>query len=221
MEQYSIDGRGRGEVYIVLAILAISLAYAAKSVEHLLPFGIPWWVEFPSFAVWFGLVNVLYDRWLWRFQLGGLRFSPVPDFSGHWHGKIVAVSTSKQQEEMPVDVTIRQTWSSMEIRGKTLHGVTRSKLVGVRIEDGELRYEYETQPDIFDPNAKHHTGFCVLELLDNDLLEGFYYTLDGTSAKGGIKLERSHAPQEHLYTPHRSRSNHQAHAAQSDPRTPT
>ena len=118
----------------------------------------------------------------------------VPDFSGGWRGKIIAVSASQDQHELPVDVVIRQTWSAMEVRGKTIHGVTRSKLVGVRVDDEELRYEYETQPDIFDPTAKHHTGFCVLELLENDLLEGHYYTLDGTSAKGSIKLERQHLP---------------------------
>lgn len=195
MEQYSIDGQGRGGVYIALAIVAVGFSYVVTHLERMLPFQLPWWLVVPSFAVWFGLVNVTFDRWLWRLGIGGFRFSPVPDFSGHWRGTIIAVSASYEQHELPVDVVIRQTWSAMEVRGKTQHGVTRSKLVGIRVEDAELRYEYETQPDIFDPAAKHHTGFCVLEMLDRDLLEGFYYTLDGTSAKGGIKLEREHAAQ--------------------------
>ena len=190
MEQYSIDGEGRGAVYIMLAIVSVVLAYIAHQLGDRLPFEIPWWAAVPSFAVWFGVVNVSFDRWLWRVRLPGFRFSAVPDFAGEWRGNIIAMSAAHEQTEMPVDVRIRQTWSAMDVRGKTTHGVTRSKLIGVRIEDAELRYEYETQPDIFDPTAKHHVGFCVMELRDNDRLDGFYYTLDGTSAKGTIRLQR-------------------------------
>ncbi len=190
MEQYSIDGRGRGEVYITLAVASIAFAYGAHQLIDFLPVHIPWWIEVPSFAVWFGVVNVTFDRFLWRLRIVGLRLSPVPDFSGLWHGTIAAADASDEKIEMPVDVRIRQTWSAIEVRGKTSRGTTRSKIAGVRVEDEELRYEYETQPDVFDPTAKHHVGFCVLELLDRDLLEGFYYTLDGTSTKGVVALRR-------------------------------
>ncbi len=190
MEAYSIDGRGRGEVYVTLAIVAVALAYAAHQLSTLLPFEIPWWIAIPSFAVWFAVVNVTFDRWLWRARFGGFRVSAVPDFSGHWHGTIVAVTAQAEQQELAVDVRIKQTWSGIEVRGKTAQGITRSKLAGVRIEDEELRYEYETHPDIFKANAKPHTGFCILEMVDNNFLEGYYYTLDGTSAKGAIALHR-------------------------------
>ncbi len=201
VEQYSIDGQGRSGVYIMLAIVSVILAYLARQAEHVLPFEMPWWLAAPSFAVWFGVTNVAYDRWLWRTNVLGFRFSPIPDFSGSWSGTIFAVSATQEQREIPVDVRIRQTWSGIEVRGKTAHGVTRSKLAGVRIEDQELRYEYETQPEILDPTAKHHMGFCVLELREADLLEGYYYTLDGTSAKGGMRLERVVAVlQEHKET---------------------
>ncbi|MDP9025080.1 MAG: hypothetical protein M3N13_06895 [Candidatus Eremiobacteraeota bacterium] len=190
MEQYSIDGRGRGEVYVTLAIASLVLAYGVHQLIDLLPFHIPWWIEVPSFAVWFGVVNVAFDRWLWRAGFGKMRFSAVPDFSGSWRGTIAAMNADNEKMEIPVDVVIRQTWSAIEVRGKTSRGVTRSKLAGVRIEDEELRYEYETHPDVFEPSAKRHVGFCVLELHDRDLLEGFYYTLDGTSTKGVIAIRR-------------------------------
>lgn len=191
MEQYSIDGRGRGEVYVTLALISLVFAYLAHQLIDHLPFQIPWWIEVPSFAVWFGIVNIAFDRWLWRVRFAGIRFSSVPDFGGHWQGKIEAMNSSSERIELPVDVTIKQTWSAIEIRGKTSRGVTRSKLAGVRIEDEELRYEYETSPDVFDASAKRHVGFCVLELHERDLLEGFYYTLDGTSTKGVIAIRRS------------------------------
>lgn len=190
MEQYSIDGRGRGEVYVTLALASLVLAYGAHQLIGRLPLHNLWWVEIPSFAVWFGLVNVLYDRWLWRIGIGKLRLSSVPDFSGVWHGTIEAVNAADEKVDLPVDVVIEQTWSSIEVRGKTSRGVTRSKIAGVRIEDEELRYEYETHPDVFEPSAKRHVGFCVLELHQRDLLEGFYYTLDGTSTKGVIAIRR-------------------------------
>ncbi|HEV7179889.1 MAG TPA: hypothetical protein VGN11_08455, partial [Candidatus Baltobacteraceae bacterium] len=173
-----------------LALVALALAYVAHQLVDRLPVHVPWWIEVPSFAVWFGVVNVAFDRWLWRIHVGNLRLSTVPDFAGSWHGTIAAMTADAERSDMPVDVRIRQTWSSIEVRGKTSRGVTRSKLAGVHIEDEELRYEYETQPDVFNPKAKHHQGFCVLELHDRDLLEGFYYTLGGTSTKGLIELRR-------------------------------
>ncbi len=178
-------------MYVTLAIVSLVLAYAAHQIIDALPFRIPWWIEVPSFAVWFGVVNIVFDRWLWRMRLAGFRLSAVPDFSGTWSGTIAGMNAGGERTELPVHIVIEQTWSSIEIRGKTSRGLTRSKLAGVRIDDEELRYEYETHPDVFDPIAKRHIGFCVLELHERDLLEGFYYTLDGTSTKGTIAIERS------------------------------
>lgn len=192
MEEYSIDGRGRGETYLGLAVVSIVLAYLSHRCTDLLPFRVPWYVEVPSFAVWFGLVNLLFDRWLWRVRpFGGRRWSGVPYFGGAWSGTIRAHDERGALVEIPVAMTIRQTWSAISIHGETAQGVTRSKMAGVRLEDDEVRYEFETHANVLNEEGRHHVGFGVLQLRGDDALEGFYYTLDGSTRKGSMRLRRA------------------------------
>jgi hypothetical protein len=191
MEQYSIDGRGRSEIYLTLALISVLCAYLSHQEIGLLPFPVPWWIEVPSFAVWFGLVNVLFDRWLWRQRILGFRFSEVPDFSGRWKGAIRAHAPHGGLVEIPVSMLIRQTWSAIDIKGETEQGVTRSKMAGIRLDDEEVRYEYETHADVLNEEGKHHVGFGVLQMRSRDRLEGFYYTLEGSTRKGTMQLERA------------------------------
>jgi hypothetical protein len=193
MEQYSIDGRGRSEVYLGLALVSVLCAYLSHQEIPLLPFQVPWWIEVPSFAVWFGLINVLFDRWLWRVRLFGLRLSDIPDFAGKWEGTIRAHASHGGLVEIPVEMKIRQTWSSIDVKGQTAQGVTRSKMAGMRLDDEELRYEFETHADVLNEEGKHHVGFGVLQLRDRDHIEGFYYTLEGTTRKGTMELRRTAA----------------------------
>jgi len=193
MEQYSIDGRGRGEVYLTLALVSVLMAYLSHQEIGLLPFGVPWWIEVPSFAVWFGLTNVCFDRWLWRVRVLGLRLSEIPNFSGAWEGTIRAHAPHGGLVDIPVKMRIRQTWSAIDVKGETAQGVTRSKMAGVRLDDQELRYEFETHADVLNEEGKHHVGFGVLQLRDPDSIEGFYYTLEGTTRKGTMRLARAAA----------------------------
>ncbi|HEY8322460.1 MAG TPA: hypothetical protein VIG46_11790 [Candidatus Baltobacteraceae bacterium] len=193
MEQYSIDGRGRSEVYLTLALVSVLMAYLSHQEIGLLPFGVPWWIEVPSFAVWFGLINVCFDRWLWRIRVLGLRLSEIPNFSGVWEGTIRAHAPHGGLVDIPVKMRIRQTWSAIDVKGETAQGVTRSKMAGVRLDDEELRYEFETHADVLNEEGKHHVGFGVLQLRDADSIEGFYYTLEGTTRKGTMRLVRASA----------------------------
>jgi hypothetical protein len=191
VEQYSIDGRGRAEIYVTLALIAVALTYLVHQELSILPVHLPWWVDVPSFAVFFGLTNVLFDRWLWRVRFLGLRLSPIPNFSGNWDGSIHASADRKRTVEIPVKVHIEQTWSAIGVKGTTANGVTRSKIAGVRIEDNELRYEYEMHAHVMRVEGRHHVGFAVLQLLDQDHLEGYYYTLEGSTTKGTMVLRRA------------------------------
>ena len=194
MEQYSIDGRGRSEVYLTQALVSVLLAYLSHQEIDLLPFHVPWYIEVPSFAVWFGLVNVLFDRWLWRVRFfGKLRLSEVPNFGGSWSGTIRAHAQHGALVDIPVTMVIRQTWSAIDIRGETAQGVTRSKMAGIRMEDEEVRYEFETHAHVLNEEGKHHVGFGVLHKHGEDSLEGFYYTLEGTTRKGTMQLQRVEA----------------------------
>jgi hypothetical protein len=190
MEQYSTDVRGRGQIYVTIALISVGLTYGFHQLVDLLPFHIPWWVEAPSFAVFFGISNVVFDRYLWRARLFGLRLCSIPYFGGDWTGVIRARDAEGRSMDIPVLVRIAQTWSAISIKGTTANGVTRSKIAGIRVEDDELRYEYETYAHVMESEGHHHVGFAVVQLLDGKKLEGYYYTLEGSTTKGLLILER-------------------------------
>jgi hypothetical protein len=191
MEQYSTDVRGRGQVYVTIALIVVGLTYGFHQLVDLLPFRIPWWVDAPSFAVFFGVANVVFDRYLWRARLLGLRLCSIPYFGGDWTGVIRARDAEGRSVDIPVHVRIAQTWSAIGIKGTTANGVTRSKIAGIRVEDDELRYEYETHAHVMESDGRHHVGFAVVQLVNSNGLEGYYYTLEGSTTKGLLTLQRS------------------------------
>ncbi|HVN68910.1 MAG TPA: hypothetical protein VMU38_04545 [Candidatus Binatia bacterium] len=174
MEQYSVDGRGRSGVYITIALAAIALAYVTRSAVATAGFVLPWWFDAPSFAGFYAAGNLIFDRWLWRVRIFGFRFSEIPDFGGDWEGRIAEASSADGPSDVPLTVQIRQTWTQISVFGRTKHGTTISKIAGVRIDDRELRYEYERRGNIL---HEHHVGFCVQRLTAGDEIEGSYYTL--------------------------------------------
>jgi|GEM_PF-3863975 len=191
MEQYSVDGRGRSEVYVSLAVAGLALAYLARRVVIVSHVDVPWWFDVPSFAAFYGAANIVYDRWLWRLRVFGARLSEIPDFSGHWRGSIVGMDAEGGPFLTDLTVTIRQTWSRVSVRGQTRNGTTRSRIAGVRVGEEELRYEYESYRRI---ERVHHIGFSMLHRVDPDTLEGFYYNFEGETARaaphGSVSLRR-------------------------------
>jgi hypothetical protein len=191
VEQYSVDGRGRSGMYVTFALIALALAYGLSRAFDAAHLAVPWWFQAPSFAGLYALAGVAFDRRLWRVRIFGLRFSEIPNFGGSWRGTIRSVNADGSNEQVEIEVTIAQTWSRLRVRGKTERGTTRSKIAGIRVEDEELRYEYEAHVGL---EKISHVGFSVLHLIDHNTIDGFYYTLEGFSRKGYVSLQRAGGP---------------------------
>jgi len=188
VEQYSVDGRGRAETYVTLAVVALALAYLSRRIVVASHVEVPWWFDAPSFAGFYGIVHVVYDRWLWRVRALGVRLSEIPDFSGRWQGSIRAHAAEGGFVEIAIVVTISQTWSRVAVHGRTADGTTRSRIAGVRVAEEELRYEYEAHTTI---ERVHHFGFSMQHRVDDDTLEGFYYNFEGETTHGWVSLHRA------------------------------
>jgi hypothetical protein len=102
-----------------------------------------YWVSTPSAVAIFGVLFGLYDRRLWRLSMAGFRLSQVPDLNGIWGGTVeILVGVRRREEEPTVDcaVTIRQTWSKIQIDFETEFSSSRSSMAA--FNDSDLHYEF-------------------------------------------------------------------------------
>src|SRR6266550_2643054 len=90
MHGYSTDSSERRIVPLLLALLAIALAWASSKFLATAHLSVPWWVDAPSSMAFYGALYALFDRYLWRnslvHKLGLVR---IPNLTGRWRGYLV------------------------------------------------------------------------------------------------------------------------------------
>src|SRR5947208_13810355 len=69
MHGYSTDSSERRMVPLLLALLAIALAWASSKFLAVAQLSLPWWVDAPSSMAFYGALYALFDRYLWRNSL--------------------------------------------------------------------------------------------------------------------------------------------------------
>src|SRR5260370_5051141 len=90
MHGYSTDSSERRIVPLLLALLAIALAWATSKFLAAAHLSLPWWVDAPSSMAYYGVLYALFDRYLWRnsfvHKLGLVR---IPNLTGRWRGYLI------------------------------------------------------------------------------------------------------------------------------------
>src|SRR6266404_6276691 len=85
MHGYSTDSNERRIVPLLLALLAIALAWVTSKSLATAHLAVPWWADAPSSIAFYGALYALFDRYLWRkcfvHKLGLVR---IPNLTGHW-----------------------------------------------------------------------------------------------------------------------------------------
>src|SRR5260370_8109833 len=149
MHGYSTDSNERRVVPLLLALLAIALAWASSKFFAAARLSIPWWVESPSSMAFYGALYALFDRYLWRksfvHKLGLVR---MPDLTGRWGGYLMSSfdGHAKRHELM---IHIFQSWTQITVYLTTPMSMSRSTAPGIQVHDPQapaLLYQHHNPP---------------------------------------------------------------------------
>lgn len=197
MHPYATDSAERLKIPIGLAAVAVASAWQLPQllkyfhVEHAL-----WWADLPAVWGFYVLYWNLFDKWIWRWWiLRSVGLVEVPDFSGTWTGHGVSSYTEHgQQKRYEVQLNIRQRWTRCIVRTQTESSQSESTIGAILVREGArpaLSYEYRNQPRANATDGMHaHPGVTRLEMIDDEHLDGDYYSGRDRQTYGSLHLER-------------------------------
>jgi hypothetical protein len=199
MHSYGRDFPHIGKVHIVLAAFAVGAYFLVVCGVRLAQGSFPGLAfladvnvsPFVTLTI-FGGLEFAFDRWAWRL-LCGIPGVNVFDFSGKYSGKILASSKA----EHPASITIKQTWSKIEVcfdSGSAQANSFSASVVRDRIRQGqvELIYNYFARGGKAENGGRFdHYGTAVLAReAEGARLQGDYYTEQDRDSFGTITMAR-------------------------------
>ena len=179
MHGYSTDSGERRVVPFLLASAAIALAWVSSRILALTHLFVPWWLDAPSSLAFYGALNALFDRYLWKSSLiAKLGLVRIPNLAGQWHGYLVS-SFDGHEKRHHLVITIFQSWTHIAVFLTTATSMSRSCAAVIQVEDPEgveLIYQYQNQPLADAMKTMHmHYGTAMLRVCNGDCLVGDYY----------------------------------------------
>jgi hypothetical protein len=194
MHGYSTDSSERRIVPLLLALLAIALAWATSKILGATHLAVPWWMDAPSSMAFYGALYALFDRYLWRKSfVRRLGLARIPNLTGRWRGYLVTSfdGHAKQHELM---IHIFQSWTQIVVYLTTTTSMSRSCTAVIQMDDPEgvsLVYQYENQPLANARRTMHmHYGTAMLRISNGDCLAGDYYAGRDRQTFGWICCKR-------------------------------
>jgi hypothetical protein len=196
---YSTDSPERRYIPFFIAAVAIAATFVVFQTlrEHAIE--IPWWLSPPETMAFYGLLYLLFDKYLWKWSvLHRLRIIRVVNLAGVWRGKVTPAdargASARRAVEAEITLTIRQTWTTLLVSGRAAQSRSRSTSGNLLVEDEQaLSYEYVNEPSATAPATMHvHRGMARLVLnAAGDTLEGDYYSGRGRQNCGTVRVSRS------------------------------
>jgi len=179
MHGYSTDSSERRIVPLLLALLAIALAWATSRFLAAAHLSVPWWVDAPSSLAFYGALYTLFDRYLWRNRfVHKLGLARIPNLTGRWRGYLVT-SFDGHAKHYDLVIHIFQSWTQVVIYLATATSISRSCAAVIQVEDPEgvsVVYQYENQPLANATRTMHmHYGTAMLKISNGTCLAGDYY----------------------------------------------
>ena len=191
MHSYASDSSDRKLAPVVIAIIAVLVAYGYSALVAYWKIKVPWWMEAPSIMSAYGLSYWLYSRHAWKWRLFGRRLSQIPDYSGTWFGKLE--SSHAGGTELKGMMRINQTWTKLCVELDCQKSRSYSLMAAVNISPGlteGLTFEYTNAPRADAKETMNaHPGLNHLRLSpDGKTLEGDYFSGRGRQTFGAMKL---------------------------------
>lgn len=196
MHGYSTDSDEKRGVTLLLAALAIALAWSSSKLLATIHLGVPWWADAPSSMFFYGALYALFDRRLWRLPvMRKLGLVKTPNLTGVWRGFLIT-SFDGHTKRHDVMVQIFQTWTRISIFLTTVTSMSRSCVAVIQVSDPEgvaLIYQYENQPLANAMKTMHmHYGTAMLRMSNGDHLTGDYYAGRDRQTFGRICCWKEH-----------------------------
>lgn len=187
MHAYSYSN-DRLRAYGLLAFLAVVAAIGANAAADHFHLGPAWLVSAPTVAASFAILYEVLDRWAWRWRAvraAGIATTPV--VAGRFTGTLHSVWQGGT--DVPVEVEIDQTWSSLVVRLQvTGHQQTSisismaAALVSTGQRQARLTYMYRNtiRPGFAAPDMSDHDGTAELTFTTASAsVTGRYYNFRG------------------------------------------
>src|SRR5712671_3482493 len=179
MHGYSTDSNERRVVPLLLASVAIALAWMSSKSLAAAHLSVPWWMEAPSSMAFYGVLYTLFDKYLWRnglvHKLGLVR---IPNLMGRWRGYLIT-SFDGHGKRHDLVINIFQSWTQISVFLTTRTSMSRSCAAVIQVDDPEgvaLIYQYQNQPLADAMKTMHmHYGTAMLRVSDGGCLVGDYY----------------------------------------------
>jgi SMODS-associating 2TM, beta-strand rich effector domain len=194
MHGYSTDSSERRIVPLLLALLAIALAWATSKILAATHLSVPWWMDAPSSMAFYGALYAIFDRYLWKKNfVHKLGLGRIPNLEGRWSGYLVTSfdGHAKQHELM---MHIFQSWTQIVVYLTTPTSMSRSCTAVIQMDDPEgvsLVYQYENQPLANATRTMHmHYGTAMLRITNGGCLAGDYYAGRDRQTFGWICCKR-------------------------------
>ena len=195
MHGYSTDSGERRVVPLLLALLAIALAWVSSKFLASIHLSMPWRVDAPSSMAFYGVLYALFDKYLWRnslvCKLGLVR---TPNLTGRWRGFLIT-SFDGHAKRHDLMINIFQSWTQISVFLTTTTSISRSCAAVIQIDDPEgvsLIYQYQNQPLANAMKTMHmHYGTAMLRVSNCACLVGDYYAGRDRRTFGRICCKRS------------------------------
>lgn len=182
MHQYQTDDNTRSNLIIIAVLVAVSLAYFFNAALVYVNIQLPWWVESPSILGFYGLIYLLYDKYLWKIKwIQRIEWIKTPNISGTWDAEI-RTSHNGFSNCVSAIVIIRQSAFRISISLETdtsrSNSVQAALLKTEKVSEYELTYNYINHPKADSVKTLNiHLGTAHLHISDNfKRMDGDYYT---------------------------------------------
>ncbi len=189
MHTYSIDTQERKNILLILAIASIVFSWGFYKIIGYYQISLPWWAESPSVLFFYGLLFVVFDKWLWRY-FRRINFIKTPNLNGVWNGNLKS-SFDNHSAEVKATLKIFQTWTRIKILLSTDQSSSHSESASIVIDAPEgkyLSYQYINDPktNTIETMSIHRGTVRLIFDEKKKSLEGEYYSGRGRQNFGSL-----------------------------------
>jgi hypothetical protein len=195
MHAYATDSAERTTIPLYIAVFSIIYAWLFSQILAALPWSVPWWIDAPSVAGFYGMIYTVFNRLAWRWRIFRmLGIVKLPNLNGRWSGYFTGPGEHSQQR-LEAHITIKQTWTEMSVIFEPLHSRAYS-LTGAILTDDPygivLTYLFQNEPSVSAQSGlRSHRGAMRLVLRDDgEAFGGEYFTGRDQQTYGEAQFRR-------------------------------